>query len=34
VTDFDGLYRRYAPDVLRFALYLSGDRSEAEDITS
>jgi len=34
VTDFDALYRRYAPDVFRFALYLSGDRSEAEDITS
>jgi RNA polymerase sigma-70 factor (ECF subfamily) len=34
VTDFDGLYRRYAPDVFRFALYLSGNRSDAEDITS
>jgi len=34
VTDFDGLYRRYAPDVFRFALCLSGDRGEAEDITS
>jgi RNA polymerase sigma-70 factor (ECF subfamily) len=34
VSDFEALYRRYAPDVFRFALYLSGDRSEAEDITS
>ncbi len=28
------LYRRYSPDVFRFAFWLSGDRSEAEDITS
>ncbi len=28
------LYKKYAPDVFRFALYLSGDRSQAEDITS
>jgi len=34
VTDFEGLYRRYAPEVFRFALYLAGNRSEAEDITS
>jgi RNA polymerase sigma-70 factor (ECF subfamily) len=34
VTDPSALYRRYAPDVFRFALYLSGDRHEAEDITS
>jgi len=33
-TDFEALYERYARDVLRFALYLSGDRSRAEDITS
>ena len=33
-TDLNDLYRRYAPDVFRFALYLSGERSEAEDITS
>jgi len=32
--DFDGLYRRHAPHVYRFALYLSGDRSTAEDIVS
>jgi|SRR5271157_818372 len=34
MTDFDALYKRYAPDVYHFALYLSGERGEAEDITS
>ncbi|SPE34950.1 conserved hypothetical protein [Candidatus Sulfopaludibacter sp. SbA6] len=34
MTDFSALYKKYAPDVFRFALYLSGERSEAEDITS
>lgn len=34
MTDFGELYRKHAPDVFRFALYLSGDRTEAEDITS
>ncbi|MFI5167003.1 MAG: RNA polymerase sigma factor [Thermoanaerobaculales bacterium] len=34
MTEFSTLYRKYAPDVFRFALYLSGDRSDAEDITS
>jgi RNA polymerase sigma-70 factor (ECF subfamily) len=34
MTDFSALYRKYAPDVFRFAMYLSGNRSEAEDITS
>jgi RNA polymerase sigma-70 factor, ECF subfamily len=34
MTDFSTLYKKYAPDVLRFALYLSGDRGHAEDITS
>jgi len=34
VTDISALYRQYAPDVFRFALYLSGNRDEAEDITS
>lgn len=34
MTDFTAFYKRYAPEVFRFALYLSGDRSEAEDITS
>ncbi len=34
MDDFSALYRKYAPDVFRFALYLSGDRSQAEDIAS
>ena len=34
MTDFEALYRRYAADVFRFALYLCGDRADAEDITS
>src|SRR5580700_9556774 len=34
MTDFTTLYKKYAPDVFRFALYLSGDRGQAEDITS
>ena len=34
MTDFSSLYRKYAPDVYRFALYLSNNRGEAEDITS
>jgi len=32
--DFSALYKKYSPDVFRFSLYLSGDRGEAEDITS
>jgi RNA polymerase sigma-70 factor (ECF subfamily) len=31
---FEDVYERYAPDVFRFALYLSGSRSDAEDITA
>ena len=34
MNDFSVLYKKYAPDVYRFALYLSGERGEAEDITS
>ena len=34
MTDFSSLYRKYAPDVYRFAFYLSDERGEAEDITS
>lgn len=34
MKEFEDLYRRYAPDVLRFALYLCGDPAEAEDIAS
>lgn len=31
---FSDLYKRYAPDVHRLALFLSGDRALAEDLTS
>jgi RNA polymerase sigma-70 factor (ECF subfamily) len=34
LTNFGELYRQYAPDVFRFALYLCGERAEAEDITA
>lgn len=34
MTDFQQIYQRYAPDVYRFALYLSGNPALAEDITS
>ena len=34
MTDFNALYKKYAPEVFRFAMYLSGNRGEAEDITS
>jgi RNA polymerase sigma-70 factor (ECF subfamily) len=34
MTDFSALYRKHAPEVFRFALYLSGERAEAEDITA
>ena len=34
MTQFGELYRNHAPDVFRFALYLSGNRTEAEDITA
>jgi RNA polymerase sigma-70 factor (ECF subfamily) len=34
MTGFGALYKKYAPDVYHFALYLSGERGEAEDITS
>ena len=32
--DFAGLYHRHAGDVFRYALFLSGDRTTAEDIVS
>jgi RNA polymerase sigma-70 factor (ECF subfamily) len=32
--DFAGIYERYAKDVHRFALYLSGDHALAEDLTA
>jgi RNA polymerase sigma-70 factor (ECF subfamily) len=34
MLSFQELYDSYAPDVYRFAHWLSGDRFEAEDITS
>jgi RNA polymerase sigma-70 factor (ECF subfamily) len=34
MSDFSALYKLYAPDVHRFALYLSGQRADAEDITA
>ena len=34
MSDFEDLYRRYAPDVYRFALYLSGSPAQAEDLAS
>jgi RNA polymerase sigma-70 factor (ECF subfamily) len=34
MTEFGALYKKYAPDVYRFAFYLSGEHGEAEDITS
>jgi hypothetical protein len=33
-VDFGSLYERHSGDVLRFALYLTGERAEAEDVTS
>ncbi len=34
MLNFQDLYESYATEVYRFALWLAGDRSEAEDITS
>jgi RNA polymerase sigma-70 factor (ECF subfamily) len=34
MTDFSALYRKYGPEVFRFALYLSGEHAEAEDIAA
>jgi RNA polymerase sigma-70 factor (ECF subfamily) len=34
LVDFARLYREQAPEVHRFALYLSGDRSLADDLVS
>ena len=34
VVDVTALYRRYAPELYRFAHALSGDRAEAEDVVS
>jgi len=34
MTDVHELYIKYAGDIYRFALYLSGDREGAQDITA
>jgi len=34
MLEFRDLYESYAADIYRFAFWLTGDRSEAEDITS
>ena len=34
MLNFQDLYESYASDVYRFAYWLTGDRPEAEDITS
>jgi RNA polymerase sigma-70 factor, ECF subfamily len=34
MTSFAEIYEAYAKDVFRFALYLSGNRHEAEDLTA
>lgn len=34
MTDIESLYKRYAGDVRRFALYLCGDAGMADEITS
>src|SRR5262245_55128080 len=34
LIDFNSLYQRYAADVRRFVLFMSGNRSAADDITS
>ncbi|MGD0902573.1 MAG: RNA polymerase sigma factor [Terracidiphilus sp.] len=34
MTDFGSIYERYSADVFRFALYLSGNWGDAEDIAS
>ncbi len=34
MLEFDSIYRRYWPDVLRFSLYLCGNMAEAEDLAA
>ncbi len=34
VIGFEDIYRRYARDLYRFSLYLSGNQAEAEDLVS
>jgi RNA polymerase sigma factor (sigma-70 family) len=33
-VSFEAIYERYAQDVFRFALYLSGNRAQAEDLAA
>jgi len=34
MTDFSALYQKHAAEVFRFAVYLTGNQGDAEDITS
>ena len=34
MMDFQELYDSYSQDVYRFALWIAGDRTKAEDLTS
>ena len=34
MLNFEDLYQDYASDIYRFSLWMTGDRHEAEDITS
>jgi len=34
MLDFETIYRRYWPDVMRFSLYLCGNTAEAEDLAA
>ena len=34
MIEFESLYQQYSRDVFRFALFLSGNREDAEDVTS
>ncbi len=34
MNDFHNLFTQYASDIFRFALFLCGDKAEAEDITA
>jgi RNA polymerase sigma-70 factor (ECF subfamily) len=34
LTNFSELYERYAPDVVRFGVYLTGNRAVAEDLAA
>jgi DNA-directed RNA polymerase specialized sigma24 family protein len=34
MSEFHEVYERHYPDVFRFALFLTGDRSRAEDLAA